>query len=320
MVKISVIVPVYNVEQYLRTCFDSLVVQTFRDFEVIVVNDGTKDQSQIIIDDYVAKDLRFKSYIKENGGLSDARNYGIAKASGEYFFFLDSDDSLVEHALEFLYQKAIISESDLVICGYHELKATGIYDVIYPHELTAVSLKSHPEILNILPHCAWNKLYHKELFETIRFPKGLYFEDSGTSPLIYLKAKRISYLPLPLVNYLVDRPGNITTTVSPKILDVIDNLEIVNQFYIQEHVFKEYYKALRLFNIRLIYDNLWKLKYTKEKAFIKKMFDRCFAHLDVYFKDWRKDSYFKSHSLKEFIRNVIRRNKYLYELRLKKGE
>ena len=115
--KVSVIVPVYNVEKYLAKCLDSLVIQTLEDIEIIVVNDGTKDNSQLIINQYVKNypDKVF-SYIKKNGGLGDARNYGLQYANAEYIGFVDSDDYVSPHMYEKLYKKAISDNSDLVLC------------------------------------------------------------------------------------------------------------------------------------------------------------------------------------------------------------
>ena len=106
MIKVSVIVPVYNVEDYLARCLDSLVNQTLKEIEIIVVNDGSPDNSQKIIDKYAKKYLNIKAYKKENGGLSDARNYGIKKANGEYIAFIDSDDFVTTDMYEKMYQKA----------------------------------------------------------------------------------------------------------------------------------------------------------------------------------------------------------------------
>ena len=117
MKKVSVIVPVYNVEHYLSKCLDSLVNQTIDDYEIIIVNDGSPDDSQSIIDEYQKKypDL-IKSFIKENGGLSDARNYGMEKANGEYVSFVDSDDYLKDSALKEMYDFAVLGNYDLVVC------------------------------------------------------------------------------------------------------------------------------------------------------------------------------------------------------------
>ena len=100
MVKFSIIVPVYNVEKYLEDCLDSILKQTYDDFEVIVVNDGSTDNSQKVIDNYAKRDNRIKAFKKKNGGVSDARNYGISKAKGEYFIFVDSDDTINDKLLE----------------------------------------------------------------------------------------------------------------------------------------------------------------------------------------------------------------------------
>ena len=118
-IKVSVIVPVYNVEAYLERCLDSLVKQTLEEMEIIVVNDGTKDNSQAIIDRYAAAyPQKVISLIKENGGLSDARNYGIPYAHGEYIGFVDSDDYLNVTMYQKLYDRAAETDSDIVVCGY----------------------------------------------------------------------------------------------------------------------------------------------------------------------------------------------------------
>ena len=117
MPKVSVIVPVYNVEKYLSKCLDSLVNQTLKDIEIIVVNDGTKDNSQSIIDKYTKKySKKIKSYIKENGGLSSARNYGLKYAKGEYISFIDSDDYVDLQMFEKMYNEAINHKFDIVVC------------------------------------------------------------------------------------------------------------------------------------------------------------------------------------------------------------
>ena len=121
-IKVSIIVPVYNVEAYLERCLDSLVNQTLQDIEIIVVNDGTKDNSQAIIDEYVKNyPGKVYGYIKENGGLSDARNYGIPYAKGEYVAFVDSDDYVDVTMYEKLYNKAVEQGSEMVVCGYFKV-------------------------------------------------------------------------------------------------------------------------------------------------------------------------------------------------------
>ena len=112
---ISVIVPVYNVEQYLRQCIDSILNQTYQEIEVLLINDGSTDASDEICREYAERDSRIRYFVKENGGLSDARNYALDRAEGEYVTFVDSDDFLMEQALEKLYATSLLGESDLVV-------------------------------------------------------------------------------------------------------------------------------------------------------------------------------------------------------------
>ena len=120
---ISVIVPVYNVEQYLRQCLDSILNQTYQEIEVLLINDGSTDASDEICREYAERDNRIRYFVKENGGLSDARNYALDRATGEYVTFVDSDDFLMEQALEKLYATSLLGESDLVVgffCYFEE--------------------------------------------------------------------------------------------------------------------------------------------------------------------------------------------------------
>ena len=130
MVKVSVIVPVYNVEKYLERCLLSLVNQSLQDIEIIVVNDGSPDNSQTIIDKFASEYKNVKSYIKENGGLSDARNYGTKKAVGEYIAFVDSDDYVSEQMYEQMYQKAKEGDFDLVVCDLNYIYPDKIINII----------------------------------------------------------------------------------------------------------------------------------------------------------------------------------------------
>lgn len=316
MVKVSVIVPIYNVEHYLKKCFDSLQKQILNEIEVLAVNDGSPDHSQEIIDWYVNQDSRFIALKKENGGLSDARNYAIPYVKGKYIFFLDSDDSLKPEALEKLFNKAENTESDLVFCGYNEVSCNGISPVtIHCNENISGNLKDYPEILNELPHCAWNKLYRSELFteKGIRFPKGLYYEDSGTSPIIYLESNKISVISDALVDYLIDRPGNITQSVNHKIIDVLDNLKRVNEYYQNKNQFDYFKDELCLFNLRLIYDNLWKLKMVEDQQFIDLFFYQAFEHLNNTFPQWKKSRYFQGKGIKMHMINFIKKEPKLYK-------
>ena len=175
MIKISVIVPVYNTEKYLPKCLDSLVNQTLKDIEIIIVNDGSPDNSQKIIDDYVKKYKNIKAFEKKNGGLSDARNYGIKKASGEYIAFLDSDDYVTVDMYEKMYKKAISQHFDMVVCDLNYVYNDKVVKAYSNIKDDTTDIRK--AMINIYP-AAWNKIFKKELFDRgIEFKKNVWFED-----------------------------------------------------------------------------------------------------------------------------------------------
>ena len=167
--KISIIVPVYNSEKYLCGCIDSILSQSFRDFELILVDDGSRDSSQRICDDYAQKDSRVKVIHKENGGVSSARNAGLSAVRGGYLCFLDSDDTLEPDALQLMYQSISNENVDLVIAGYNRYDEDGTK--IFGMSNSAVELISHEAALEEMytPRSGnyqgylWNKLFRKSI-------------------------------------------------------------------------------------------------------------------------------------------------------------
>ncbi|MDU6522389.1 glycosyltransferase family 2 protein [Enterococcus devriesei] len=182
MCEISIIVPVYNVEKYLNKCVDSILNQTFKDFEVILVDDGSPDNSGAICDQYAQKDSRVKVIHKKNGGLSDARNAGIEAAQGKYLGFIDSDDYIADDMYELLYNNIVHEDADMSICGiYHVYEGKepeekpGKYMVLNRNEATVLIFHG-----NQISDHAVNKLYKKQIFSELRYPIGKYHEDSFT--------------------------------------------------------------------------------------------------------------------------------------------
>ncbi|HFQ0673997.1 TPA: glycosyltransferase family 2 protein, partial [Enterococcus faecium] len=181
MCEISIIVPVYKVEKYLRKCVDSILAQTFTDFEVILVDDGSPDNSGKICDEYAEKDNRVRVIHKENGGLSSARNAGIDVARGKYLGFVDSDDYIDEDMYEILYENLKIHDADISsvelipFYGDRYKKANKEKKVIILNKKEAI--KSVLEGTQFYAY-AWNKLYRKELFKDNRYLDGKTFEDA----------------------------------------------------------------------------------------------------------------------------------------------
>ena len=215
--KISVIVPVYNVEQYLSRCVDSIVSQSYENLEVILVDDGSKDASGKICDDYAGKDGRITVIHKENGGLSSARNAGLDMASGEYVAFVDSDDWIEQQAYEWMMDAMLRHGVKLVCAGRYDVDgATGEREIgLCPQREEVISGEEMAGRIFTWDNCdssACDKLYHWSLFDGHRYPLGVVCEDLPVTYRIALEAGKAAMIPKPVYNYY-HRPGSITTAV-----------------------------------------------------------------------------------------------------------
>ncbi len=193
---VSIIIPIYNVEDYLERCLNSVVNQTYKNLEIILVNDGSTDRCKKICDDYQKKDDRIKVIHKENGGLSDARNAGIEIAKGEYISFIDSDDYVSNDYIEYMYNMIKNTSSKLAICGVKEVWAHTT--IVEEAHTKSESLTAKQTLRNLLLDqgieiCAYAKLYHRDLFKEIRFPKGKVYEDSAVMYKLIMLADKIVY-------------------------------------------------------------------------------------------------------------------------------
>lgn len=179
---ISIIVPIYNVDSYLRKCFDSIISQTYSDFELILVDDGSTDDSPKICDEYARKDDRIIVIHKKNGGVSSARNAGLDIAKGKYIGFVDPDDYIVSEMYECMVNAIEKYKSDMVVCGYDYIDENGNvtrpYKVKGDEKLTQKQFISMP--FNMSPtiqHVVWNELFRKKLFNVINFPQNMNFQS-----------------------------------------------------------------------------------------------------------------------------------------------
>ena len=220
---ISVIVPVYRVEKYLERCVKSILSQTYKNLEVILVDDGSPDQCPAICDACAEKDVRVKVIHQENKGLSGARNAGIDAASGEYLAFVDSDDYVNPHFIEELYQ--LLQDTGCAIgqCRFSYVKGDGLVEegdsafCIYRGESLMEQLYG-PEEKATCFVVAWNKLYRAELFKEtgIRYPEGRIHEDEATTYRLFHEAKKLAFLDRALYGYYTENGGSITSVFSAK--------------------------------------------------------------------------------------------------------
>lgn len=208
--KISVIVPVYKVEPYLRKCLDSIVGQTYRNLEIILVDDGSPDNCGAICDEYAARDERIKVIHQPNGGLSAARNTGLDIATGEYIGFVDSDDWIEPDMYEYLLSGARQTEADIAVCGIFE-ELPNRQNIRCWHEAETFDTESGLKELLLrkkYSHSAWDKLYRRTLFDGVRFPNGRNFEDIATTYRVFEKATTVRLMPEAKYHYL-QRPDSI---------------------------------------------------------------------------------------------------------------
>ena len=238
--KISVIVPVYNVEAYLSKCLDSILCQTFSNIEIICVNDGSTDNSRKILEEYRKKDSRIVIVDKKNGGLSSARNAGMKVARGEFYSFIDSDDWIDVTMLEKLYNSMTSLNTDIAICAVHQFDETNqriddsnpYYTLEYfdsSFDNKAFSYKETKPFIMDVCVMAWNKLYRRSIVDeyNAEFPDGLIFEDGPFFFTIFFRTQRVSIVRDFLYYYRVNRLGSIIQKAGKKFLHIIDVAEIM---------------------------------------------------------------------------------------------
>lgn len=274
-VKVSIIVPVYNVEKVIDRCLNSLINQTLNDIEIIVVNDGTLDNSQDIIDEYAKKNQKVKSFVKENGGLSDARNYGLEKAIGEYIMFVDSDDYIDLFACEKLYNEAKKSNVNILVGNYYDVKK----DSITPNScrctgkvLNGIDFikeyfsQKNVSLMSWLLFCNRNFLIKNKL----KFLKGVFHEDEEFTPRAMLKAKRIKFFDYCFYYYVYN--DNSITKKKDKSKNISDIYKISDDLEKLYNTIDDK-KAKSLLNDRIVYIRLLAFgmqnKYSPQYAFPK---------------------------------------------------
>ncbi len=304
--KISVIIPMYKVERYLRRCLDSILNQTFTDWTAICVDDGSPDNSGKIAEEYAVRDKRFIVVHKENGGLSDARNAGMPYAKGKYIMYLDSDDFIHPQTMEIAYNTAIKNKSDIVSFSYDRLYRpqlmvrhvlhmntdnvvpfsikkrynidklqTRTTDNIFELATERTHNKTNPNRKWLIKHCqVWKNLYKKSLIKDTPFIKGILFEDFPWWSAIMLKRPRTTVVPLPLYYYIPNFGGIV---LSEKQLKIIKSLCIgikdSYKLYVAKadtEQMKQWQENFLWFFVNKVFKKISKLKDEKSRRLAKK--------------------------------------------------
>lgn len=251
--KVSLIIPVYNVESFLEKCLDSVQAQTYKDLEVILVNDGSTDNSPEIINKYVAANSNFKAYTIENSGQGGARNYGFEKAEGEYIAFLDSDDYIAPNCIERLTETAIKENSDIVVCNCYDVREDGSVIEMSRNNLDNVttSVFEKPQVLfnRVAP---WGKLFKKSVFGNLRFATRVWYEDMRLIPKLYLNADKITYIDDALFYYVQRGGSTMNNNNAVRNLEIIDTFDDLIAYFKEKGVYETFEQELEFLIIEHI--------------------------------------------------------------------
>lgn len=235
---ITIVIPVYNVKDYLHKCVNSIINQTYTNLEIILVDDGSPDSCGQICDEYGKVDSRIKVIHKSNGGLSDARNAGINIANGRYISFIDSDDYVDPDYIEFLYNQVFKYKTSIAICSHRVLYDTG---KIIEKQTNEVSVLESKKVLERILYdegidlSAWAKLYDINLFKDIRYPKGRLYEDSATTYLLIDKCDKIVIASKSKYNYIIRRNSITNNKFTTKKMDLIISTEEMANYIVKKY-------------------------------------------------------------------------------------
>ena len=310
MPKVSVIVPFYNVEGYIEKCLETLVNQTLEDIEIILVNDGSKDRSIEIVNKFLEAYPDKLVYLeKENGGLSDARNYAIPYVKGEYIAFLDSDDYVEKDMYQKMYELAKKENSDMVECDFYWE---------YPDKLkkdVGVIYNGKKEMLEKVRVVAWNKLIRREILEKteVKFPKGYRYEDVEFTYKLVPFIEKVSFLKKPCVHY-IQREGSISNSQNERTKEIFDVLDHVIDYYKEKGIYETYKEEIEYIYVRYAFcSSLLRIVKIEDVALQEKLLNLTWEKVNTNFPNWKRNSILKKgKGLKNLYLKTI--NQFTYNI------
>lgn len=319
MFKVSVIIPVYNTEQYLEACLDSVFGQTLKELEVILVNDGSTDASLRIMEDYQAKyPDRVKLLSKENGGQATARNMAIPLCTGEYVGFVDSDDYIEPEMYECMYRKAKDADADYVECDYVNVKVNqnGEQERIadYGSRVREYTCK---EDMFIDPMLApWNKIYRRTLLQEsdVRFPEGYIYEDTAFCLKAISLIKRFAFVPEKFVVHYFRGGSTMNVNKSKRVSNIFPVLKDVITFYQKQGLFETYYPELEYEIVKiLLCSSMIRISEIPDNMLRKQYCIETWAMLSEQFPRYKSNKYLKQKGMKNlYMKCVFRWNITLF--------
>lgn len=302
MADISIIVPIYNAEKYLNKCIDSLVNQTKKELEFILINDGSTDSSEDIIKSY--KDKRIKYFKNKNQGIGKTRNFGIDKATGKYLMFLDSDDYLDINACEKLYNKAIKEKSDLVVFDFYRVEET--LKEVTINNFKSSSLKENPNLLLDINLGPCNKLIKRELIDknNTRFNEELKYEDTPFVTEIIKNANKISKLN-EYLHYYVIHSNSETTVRDERVFDIIKIIDIIRNQYKDEKYMEDIVNKL---TVRTFTNYTIQQRVQKDLKVGMKFIDEAFSYMKKNIPNYKNNKYYETRGI---LRRTVEKNKFI---------
>ncbi len=302
--KISIIVPIYNAEKTIQRCVNSLINQTEKEIEIILVNDGSTDSTESIIKEY--KDSRIHYFKNKNQGIGKTRNFGIQKATGDYFLFIDSDDFIEKSTCEELLSKANQEDSDLVICDFYKLYENSSLEEIHLVDFEPTTLQETPSLLHQINLSPWNKLYRRDLImdNSITFVENLKYEDAPFVAQAMNQAKRITKVNQCL-NYYFIRGNSETTVRDRRCFDLLKIVDMIRKEFQERDEMKD---ALNQVTVRMITNYTIQQRVQKNIQDGMDFIEEAFAYLEKEVPDYRNRKYYQERG---FLRGSIERSKLL---------
>ncbi len=308
MIKLSVVVPCYNVSEYLEKCVKSIIDNKIDNMEIILVNDGSKDNTLEIIRKLERKYKNIRVVDKKNGGLSDARNAGLKEASGEYVAFIDSDDTINKKMFGEMLLKAETGDFDIITCGTKMIYEDHELDVGpgYNHDL--IGKEAIKEQMYDFYPAACNKIYKRKLLQDIKFKKDIYYEDVEFIYRLLPNVNNIGVVDGYYYEYL-QREGSITYTYNDKLYNMVDNFDSIIEYYKKNKIFDEYREELEYVCLRYSFATFIKrLAKCKDKVKYREGVDYALHKIKTNFPNYKKNKYLKKSKkglyLKYFNRGI----------------
>ena len=311
MFKISVIIPVYNTEKYLKDCLDSVLAQTLQELEIILINDGSTDSSLEIMEQYCAMyPERIQVYSKENGGQATARNMAIPLCRGEYIGFVDSDDYIEPEMYEKMYAKAKESDADYVECDYVNVKINekGEQERIadYGSRVREYTCKKDMFIDPML--APWNKIYRRELLQNSKviFPEGLIYEDTAFCLKAISLVEKFAFVPGKYVVHFFRGGSTMNVNKSRKVADIFSVLKDVIDYYREQNLFEQYKPELEYEIVKiLLCSSLERIAKIPDKKLRKQFCGDTWNMIKEYFPDYKKNTYMKGKGMKKLYMRLV---------------